>query len=342
MKNSIKILLLLLAVTLTTTNNFSMNTLYLNMNSRCTLGNVLLNNITSFEITETVQEVSSTAKLTIPKAYGKIGQQPILELLKVGDPVLIELGYDGVYAVEFEGFISEIEAEAPLVIHCDDRMFPYKQNNWVKSYANATLRQVLTDLFTDLKIDCPDVNLGRFQIDNASSFNVIQELQNDHGLFSRIIGSVLKVGLAYDFADKSRTHTYNMQRNVKGNDLAYKRKQDVQMRFKAVAHHSNGKKTTVTVGSNHPNASERSLNFAGDFTEKELKQKALACLAKVSYDGYTGSITGIGIPQTQAGDCLEIIDAHKPEREGTYMIETVEKTYNDSGFSRKNTLSYKI
>ena len=316
--------------------------LYLNMNSKATIGTIQLGNITSFKISQTVQEISSTATLIVPKAYGKIGQQPILEILKVGDPIRIELGYNGSYNTEFVGFVSEIEADAPLVIHCDDLMWTYKQNNWVKTYTKANLKQVLKELFPGLKIDCPDVNLGKFQIDNASSFKVLQDLQSDQGLYSRIFNETLKVGLAYDFADTSQTHVYDIRKDVKANDLKYKRKEDMQVRFKAVANLSNGKKRTVMVGSKNPNASERTLNFAGDFSEKELKEKANAVLSKAVFDGYTGSITGLGTPTTRAGDCLKIIDKQNPEREGTYMIETVETTYDESGFSRKNTLSYKI
>lgn len=316
--------------------------LYLNMNSKAVLGNIQLNNITSFNITQTVQELSSTAKLVVPKAYGKIGQKPILDLMKVGDPVKIDLGYNGVYQQEFEGYISEIEADAPLVINCDDKMWPYKQNNWVKNYGRAELKPVLQELFPGLIIDCPQVNLGKFEIDNASSYKVIQDLQTDHGLYSRITGNTLKVGLAYDFADLSQVHTYDIRKDVKANDLKYKRKEDMQVRFKAVANLPNGKKKTVMVGSKLPNASEKTLNFAGNFTEAELKEKANAVLAKAVFDGYTGSVTGLGTPLTRCGDCLKLIDQQNPEREGTYMIETVEISYDENGFSRKNTLSYKV
>ncbi len=341
MKQLLKILFaFLLFSTAHATKNESMK-LYYNMNSRTTIGQVQLNNITSFEISETVKEISSTAKLTTPKGYGKIGQKPILEIIKVGDPVVIELGYDGQYHVEFSGYISEIESDAPLIISCDDAMWPYKQNNHIKSYKSTNLKQVLTELFPELIIDCPDVYLGRFQIDNASSFQVVQELQSNNGLYSRIIGETLKVGLAYDFADQSKTHVYDMRDNVRANDLKYKRKEDTQVRFKATANLPNGKKKTVTIGSKHPNASEKTLNFAGDFTEAQLKEKATACLSKVSFDGYTGSITGIGTPLTKPGDCLKLVDGQNPEREGTYMIESVAITYDQSGFSRKNTLSYK-
>lgn len=342
MKKVISICLLILSLAVQAKPLKENTMLYLNMNSKAVIGDIQLNNIRSFTITQTVQELSSTAKLVVPKAYGKIGQKPILDLLKVGDPVKIDLGYNGLYNQEFEGYISEIEADAPLVIHCDDKMWPYKQNNWVKNYPGTNLKQVLQEIFPGLEIDCPHVNLGKFQIDNASSYKVIQDLQSDNGLYSRITGNTLKVGLAYDFADLSKVHTYNIQKDVKANDLKYKRKEDMQVRFKAVANLPNGKKKTVTVGSKHPNASEKTLNFAGDFTEAELTQKANAVLAKAVFDGYTGSVTGFGNPLTRCGDCLKLIDEQNPEREGTYMVETVEISYDDNGFARKNTLSYKV
>jgi hypothetical protein len=49
------------------------------------------------------------------------------------------------------------------------------------------------------------------------------------------------------------------------------------------------------------------------------------------------------LPRTHAGDALTIRDSKEPEREGTFLIEKVNIGYSDSsGFSRKNTLSYKL
>jgi Phage late control gene D protein (GPD). len=318
--------------------------MFLNMTSQVTLGNVLLKHVSAFEINENILELSNTAKITIPKNYGVIGQKPILEQFKVGDKVVIECGYNDVLAREFVGYIREIESDVPLVIHCDDETYPLRQTNYIKSYKSASLKQVLTDIIPkSISFECPDVHLGKFQIDNASAFAVLQELVTSYGLYSRLQDGKLKVGLAYDFGANTTEHTYTIGVNVRQNDLKYKRKEDYKIRFKAISNNPNGKKTEVIVGNKEKDASERTLNFAGPLTESQLRERALAVMAKLVYNGYTGTIKGFGVPRTHAGDSLIIKDKFEPERAGKYLIEKVDITYDESGgFARTNTLSYKI
>lgn len=317
---------------------------YLNMISRVTIGNILLNNISEYKISENVLEMSNTAEITIPRNYKKLANKAILEQFKVGDSVKIESGYNDDFAIEFTGYVSEIESDFPLIIHCEDESYILRQTKYVKAYQAATLQQILADIIPkSIKWDAPVVNIGKYQIDKASAYTVLSDLVKNYGLYSRIKNGHLKVGLAYDFADMSHNHVYVIGGNIKKNDLKYKRTQDFKLRFKAVATNPNGKKTTVTVGSKETDASERTLNFAGPMTEAQLKEKATGVMAKLVYDGYSGSITGFGVPRTHSGDALTIRDKYEPERAGTYLIEKVDITYNESdGYQRVNTLSYKI
>lgn len=321
---------------------------YLNLNARVTLGNVRLENVSQFEISESITEMSTTAKITIPKNYALKQDVAILQQFKVGDKVTIKAGYDGDYQNEFIGYISEIDSDIPLIISCED-MYKLRQNNIVKSYpAGTKLKTVLHDIVPNdekITIECDDVTIGKYSIDNASTFAVLQDLSSNFGLYSRLQNGVLKVGLAYDYGANTRTHEYVIGKNVKQNQLKYKRAEDVKIRFKAVATNPNGKKTTVIVGAKEKDASERTLNFAGPMSEEELKKQASAALAKVRFDGYQGCITGFGMPHTRAGDALLVKDEFEKDneyREGSYLIESVTISYGNGGFSRENKLSYKI
>ncbi|MTK53295.1 hypothetical protein [Paludibacter sp.] len=326
----------------------SLMLLYLNMTSQVRLGNVLLDNISGFEVNENILEMSNTAKITIPKNYGKLAGKTILEQFKVGDKVTIDAGYNGELGRDFTGYVREIGTDLPLVIECDDETYPLRQTNYIKSYKNATLKQVLTDIIPpSITFECPAVTLGKLQIDNASAFVVLQDLIQKYGLYSRLHDGHLRVGLAYDFGGASKQYNYYLNDpehgNVKKNNLKYKRKEDYKIRFKAIAISPNGKKTTVTVGSKETDANERTLNFAGPMTEVQLRERALAVMSKTVFDGYTGDITGFGRPAVHAGDSLVIHNADNSEMAGNYLIEKVDITYNDSdGYSRKSTLGYKI
>lgn len=332
--------------------------LFINMNARVTLGGVRLGydqkkggGIASFEISESIDEISNTAKITIPKAYGPLNGRHILDQFKVGDPVTIEAGYNGEYAREFTGYIREIDSDVPLTIYCDDQTWPLRQNNLVKSYRAVTLQQLLQEILPEgYAIEAPAVDLGKLVIDNESSYAVLLRLMSDYGLYSRIQNNHLHVGLAYDYGARSAVHTYIINApaeqvykgNVKKNELKYKRKSDFKIRFKAIAINGDGTKTEVMVGSRERDASERTLHFIGPMTEAQLKSTAESVMSKLVYDGYTGSIAGFGVPRTHAGDALFIEDRAETCRSGKYLIEKVEITYGEEGFTRKNSLSCKI
>lgn len=319
---------------------------FLNMNARVTLGNVQLNNVSEFEITESIAEMSNVAKLVVPRNFALRNDVALLQQFKVGDRVIIECGYNDVYHTEFVGYVSEIDSDIPLVIKCDD-MYMLRQNSFVLSYpAGTTLRQVLNDIVpSDIIVEADDMIIGKYIIDNASTFAVLQDLVSNFGLFSRLNNGVLRVGLAYTYGNNTQRHIYKIGGNVKENNLKFRRAEDVKIRFNAVATNPNGSRTTVSVGAQGQNVSERTLNFVGPKSEDELRKQATAALAKVSFDGYQGNIVGFGIPRTRAGDSLTVIDRLEPDndyREGTYLIEAVTISYGLGGFSRQNNLSYKI
>lgn len=326
--------------------------LFMNMSAQVTLGKVRLDSVQSFSIEENILEISNAAKVVIPRNWKNFKGEAILDHIKVGDKVAIEAGYDNQLALEFTGYIREIGSDVPLEIYIDDETYPLRQTNLVKSYKDATLKQILMDIIpSSLSFDCPDVKIGKYMIDNASSYAVLQDLMKNYGLYSRLVNGSLRVGLAYDYGDKSANHVYVISGtpenpytvNVKKNDLKFKRKEDFKVRYKAIANNPNGKKTIVVVGDKSTDASERTLNFPGSMSEAQLKQNAESVMSKTRYDGYSGDITGFGLPRVHAGDSITIRDYLNPEREGRYLVETVSVTFDeDSGFSRKSTLSYKV
>jgi len=130
---------------------------------------------------------------------------------------------------------------------------------------------------------------------------------------------------------------------VKNNELKYKRKSDFKLQVIASGVLSNGKKITISSGNKDSEASQLNINYPGITTEKDLKVFADNIYNEYCYDGYTGSITGFGIPRTHAGDSLKIEDKEEPDRNGSYLIEKVTIIYDENGgFSRKNELSYKL
>lgn len=317
--------------------------------------------VSAVEIDSSVRNLGGTAKITIPRNFTKREGKGILDCIKVGDPVSIRLGYNDTMNQEFTGFVSHIGDNTPLVIECDDEWYTWKKAAHLsKSWKETTLAEVLRFAFAGCTVECPDVNLsGGFIIKNATPYEVVKGLKESYGFYTRLKNGKVRCFFPYEFSGYE-THTYvfgtrdadtlqslqnrNLSPNIADNKLTFTRKEDVKLNITAIAKQRNGKDLKVQIGSTDADAQKRTLTYGNEIiSEADLKKKAEQDMQRFSYDGFRGDITGFGVPQTKAGDSLKIVDGENPEREGTYLIESVKITYSISGgFRRKNTLSFKV
>jgi len=308
---------------------------------------LLFNHVSSIEITESLKELSSTATIVLPRFYQKLENKSPLEYIKCGDKVWIRFGYKETQStgtLEFEGFIKEIGSETPLELKCD-QLYKLRQKNHSKSFRSVKLRELLNYITQGTfikKIECPDVNLGRYEVNNTSTYQELVKLKEQFGFFSRVFDDKLKVGFAYDWNDKSTAnHIYKIQANVRSSDLTYKLTESFNVRYRVNIRNAKDKEAFKEAGSTKADATLCTLEYSvADEAQakKVLESKSLENLS----GGYTGNITGFGFPVTKAGDSLTIIDNKDPGRNGTYLIEKVVKTYGPGGISRKNELAFKV
>ena len=345
--------------------------MYLIPKSEVTIGGVKFygenSGINQIEIDRSVLSLSNSAKITIPRNYVKREGKGILDCIHTGDRVTIRIGYGEELREEFKGFVSKIGDGTPIVIEVDDDWYPFKKSDPIeKSWKTTTLREVLQYLFKGFAIDImgdkTNVNLcGGFIIARATAFEAIKGLKESYGFTTGIDFDNKKITCFYPFDfDGFDTHTYvfgtrdekalqalynrGVTPNVAKNNLKFERKEDLKLQVTAIAKQKTGKDLKVTIGSQDKNATKRTLTFGCEINnEKDLKAAAEQELAKRSFDGYSGNITGFGVPPVTSGDSLRIVDPDNSEREATYLVEAVKTTYKLSeGIRRVCTLSYKI
>jgi hypothetical protein len=320
--------------------------LYLNLCSRLTIeckegGKVMLDRISSAEISNTIEVLGDTAVVVIPKRYGNKADGSLREYLAEGDRAILELGYNGEMNVEFEGYIREVESGFPMKLHLDDETYTLRKNSFVKSWKSVTLKEVLQYIAPDYEIECHDTNLGKFQIDSQSTLSVLRELKTKYGFYTSIKGKKLICKFKYETVQAKTVHVYDFSKNVKKSSLRYKRKEDKKIRICAVSYSRDGKKIKEEVGDKDQYANTKTLSFT-DKTSKQLRELATAEYNRVCFDGFEGTVTGYGIPLTKAGDTLELISEREPERDGKYLIESVRVRYGNAYYERINKLSYKV
>ena len=336
--------------------------MYYTAQSEIQIGTVKLHGITEVEIEASVDTIGGTAKITMPRRWVRRDGKKLLDLIKTGDPVAIKLGYNGKLQTEFNGYVSHIGDTTPLVLECDDAWYTFKHAAHIsKSFKSVTLKALLQFLFPGYGVDCIDFTFsGGYIIKDVTPYTVVKKIKEEVGFCAKLDeqGKRITCFWPYDFQGFGK-HTYvfgtrdgtllanlrdrRLAPNVAANGLKYVRKDDRKLQITGKARQKDGKVISATVGSKDDDAEKRTMNFGSDVkTESELKARIDAELQRTNYDGYEGTITGFGIPQTAPGDTLALIDPENPDRNGEYLIKSVKLRYNDNGFRRENELSYKI
>ncbi len=304
---------------------------------------ITFENVNRVRITESVKELGDSAVVVVPRNWKKLNGKNVLDYLSVGDQVKIELGYNGEYNTEFTGYLGEVVSDAPLKLMIDSELYPLRFNSWKKTWSNVKLAELLSYVAPDCTIECPDVELGSFSINDESTYDVLFKLKENYYLYSYIKDDVLHCHLKYTRGET--THQYTIGGNTKKgeNNLKYHRKEDVKVKVKVISSQRNGTKLTSEVGSNDYNANQIIIKYPPNISQSQLDEYAKAIYNKYAFDGYSGTIKGWGYPLTHCGDNLKIVDTEEPERAGTYVIEKVVINYNlKSGYERINTLSFKV
>ena len=310
---------------------------------------------TSVEIEKSFRTFTDTCTITIPRNI-KVTQQGqgikggIKQYVKQGSRVRVALGYDNDLQTEFEGFVSRINPDIPMVIYCEDYMDHLKRTNINHSFKNTTLPAVIAYLVGEYHKDParPRINyqvtsttsLGSFVVENATTVKVLEKLK-EYGFYSFFRGDTLYCGYPSEFATGKR-QTYYFDRNIISNDLEYKLREDQQVKVKAISHFLDGSKKEVEVGED--GGDHRTLNFF-NVAAADLKSVAQEELKKFTDPGYRGSFTSFGQPTVEPGDTVELKDPEYPERDNeSYQADSVKITWgtNPAGYRRTITPGYKL
>lgn len=260
----------------------------------------------------------------------------------VGDQVIIELAYDGEYAIEFEGYIASISPTAPYEIRCEDEMFFLKQKavnkGKGKSWSSITLHEVLKYLVPEVEIlpSVPNTTFKPFSIrsDVKSVAEALEKLAGEYLLAVYFIKGQLYIGLPYTEKDLGEV-IYHFQKNVplNGSDLTFKDASDVKQQVKVTAKDSKNKSISVTVGDEGGNTSTYKLNF--EYSKAEIEDFANEALIRTKYTGWRGYVLTFGRPWVRHSMIATLINNRYPSMNSSSFIDKVETTYNQAGYRRK-------
>lgn len=267
------------------------------------------------------------------------GENP---LILRGDKIKIEFGYFPNLTIEFEGYISKVNNNIPIEIKCEDKMWILKQKIVSKlSYKEVTLKTLLKQIIGDtVPYTYIDADLGKIRITEASVGVVLNKLRSEYGLYSFFKNGILRCGLPY-YPDEATEHTFLFEKAIiqSESDLEYLRSEDVKIKIKGVLIGDDNVKTEIEVGDTTGDL--RTVYQYGG-TVAQLTRLCNNYLSDYNFTGYYGSFTTFLEPSVSVGDYATINSYMMPERNGTYLIKSVEKSSGVNGGRQKIELERRI
>lgn len=282
--------------------------------------------------------------------------------------------------IVFDGYISKINPAMPIELECEDRMWQLKQikvANKVYSNKDYSVQSMIQEMLnaqpetSDITLVTGsligqkiETNIGdEFRTQDDTIASVLERLKKDAHINSyfrnvaRSDGSYRSElrcsGLVYYPSDRVVSN-FLFQKNIISDSLEYKKLEDIKLGAKCYSINKLELTTTNKDGSKKTKAKRletfvgeqdgeiRTLYFWNIKTEAELKQLGERELRKFYYEGFTGKFTTFGQPFVKHGDEVVLQDNILPERNGSYLVKGVRRTFGQGGYRQEIELHLKL
>jgi hypothetical protein len=278
-------------------------------------------------------KVPSTARL---KQAGTIVTMSTdtAKLIKEGDEVRIDLGYNGSLKNEFIGFVSRVNFTTPVEIECEGYSYQLRKKQYLKRFKNTTLKELLAHLVegTDITLSplIPELKIAKWTMHSQSGTEVLEDMKKHLLVDFFFTGKELYGGLRLlkHKADVKYRLGWNV---IKDGNLKLREAKNQQVIIHIVGEKADGTKVTGKAGQNGEVKKIKNANVTDQAT---LNAMAAKQQNKLSYDGYEGRITAFLQPYCEPGYRAVLQDRKYPERSGNYVVESIEVTYGTSGARR--------
>lgn len=305
----------------------------LSLVNNITIANQSFSYVTEVEIESSWEMLTDTARMTVPRKlrFVKNGQviRDIISgtnpLFKRGDAVSMNMGYTGQTAQRFQGYISNISPQNPLVFDFQDAMYLLKQKT-IKSYSESglTLTQLLTDIVEDVPVNITqEFTIGKYVIESATVAQVLDHLNKNYGVTSYIRNGQLYSGLAYQLKDVNQIKITDIDMEkfvIDDSSLVYKRSDDERIKIRAISINPDNTRTEVEVGDS--DGGVRTQYFY-DVSQADLRRYAEERLEKFKYTGYSGSFETFINPIVRHGEAVRLTSVKRPDANGIYLVKRV-------------------
>lgn len=281
------------------------------------------------------KSLTGTAEIIIPRKVKDFDRLNVSEWFREGDPVEIWLGYNGNLLLEFQGYIKKVPAGIPIVISCEDEMYKLKRSTVSVSKKDCSLKQLLNEIAPGYTIVCDDVRLGNVRFSKMSPSQIMDELQKN-GIYCWFEGKELH---AFGTSKSNVDPVEILIERTAAESLKQREIEKTLVIMSLIR--KKGKKIRVEVGDKQ--AGKRiTREISGiELSEAELKRDAEKLYELSKQPGLDGDVTLWGVPRVQHGSRINLKSIIYPEKNGTYYVDAVTKTFSSQGYRQVCKLGLK-
>lgn len=312
------------------------------LSSKIQIGTYIFNAVESCEIVSSWDTLTDTATLTFPSRLS--WDKKIKDYIKKDDEIKIWLGYDGDLKLVFVGYVKKIKSSVPVEIECEDVAYKLKRKSTTISYKDATLADVLSDIipaYIPIAVQPDRVGLAAFRMSNMTPAQILGKIKEKYFQKFWFRNGELYAGLAY-WASTKKQHKFSFRgkdANIIDHDLEYLEADEVKIKLKAVSIDAQNNKTEYTYGDEE---GEQRTVFYYDKSKADIDAVASEEIKRMKFTGYRGSFTTFGEPMVNHGDEVILKDIDMPERDGSYLVKSVTRTYGMDGYRQDIEVGIKI
>lgn len=300
---------------------------------------ILLDSVT---ITRSVEQLADTAEIVLP---GSVFNKAIKieSLIRRGDPVTIEAGYDGNNVTEFTGYLEAIATDdGSIKLRCEDGIFNFRKPIADKEFINPDVKDLLNYACQQIggyTLSCDyTFKYDKFVVRGYTAYDLVKKIQEECKANVYLKGNVLHVHPQYkEIFGQAR---YSFQQNIEKSDLEYKIAEDRPFEAIVEGKGKDGKVIRITAGRKGGDTETVKRDGVSDIAS--LQALADELVKRRSYSGYSGSLTGWLVPYCDAGYKVSITDLDYEYKDGDYYVLEVVTKISKSGGERTVKIGAKI
>jgi hypothetical protein len=316
--------------------------------------------VSTVEIISSKLNFTDTCTVILPQRIRQVNKK-ISDYIKIGDKILIKLGYYPELLPEFSGFVTKIKPNNEMVLECENDAFLYKLQSLNPVVLKDTnydelIKTIYSGKYKTLTDPIGDCKIGK----NVTLLEVLDEMRQKLGTIAYWQDGILFIDYEI-IKEPSKTVEFNINENVpigEDNLEILKPTQQENIYFDVISYGVSPQKdgtvielyarykdvpgSEIIVSDVKPSGNLNKFEIPGltrDALEKLIKRR----LPNLWYTGAVGEITTFGSPSLKHGDLAAIYDKNNKDRNGKYQILEVRKRFGVGiGFRQTVKLGQKI